>query len=293
MNFHRRQFLAGTLAALAARRAVAGFGKYTFGVVAPTRDFDNSVKYGFDYHEPSVCEVAGMSNAEFDRFKDHVLSSRIRCLRLNFFTSPPAGFDLPVIRIVGPDVDKSAVRAYVEKSLDRCKQLGAQRIVWGSSASRKVPDGFPREKAWVQIHEFLAMTDPIARSHDILVAIEPIRSPGCNILTTGAEVLKMQREVNLPNIKMMIDYYQMRAMNEDPEILWTARKEIVHIHFANPNLNHGTSLWPKNLDEDPEYGKFFALLKKIGYAGGISIEAKGTYEDCAADSLAFFRKELA
>lgn len=277
---------------MAAGRVMAGFGKYIFGVVAPTADFDKSAEYGFDYHEPSVCEVAGMPDQDFTKFKDHVLSSRIRCLRLNFFTSPPAGFNLPVIRVVGPDVDNSAVRAYVEKSLARCKQLGAQIVVWGSAASRSVPEGFAREKAWAQIQDFLRMTDPIARSHNIRVAIEPIRAPSSNILSTGAEVFKMQQEVNLPNIKMMIDYYQMRSMNENPDILWTARNEIIHIHFANPNLGHGSSLWPKNPDEDPEYGHFFSLLKKMNYAGGISIEAKGSYQQDAAASLAFFKREL-
>lgn len=293
MNLSRRTFIASAAGAIAAGSAIAGFGKYIFGVVAPTAEFDNSVKYGFDYHEPSVCEVAGMPDDQYARFKDHVLSSRIRCLRLNFFTSPPAGFNLPVIRVVGPDVDKAQVKAYVEKSLTRCRELGAQIVVWGSAASRMVPDGFSREKAWSQIQDFLRMTDPIARSHNIVVAIEPIRAPSSNILSTGGEVLKMQQEVNLPNIKMMIDYYQMRSMNENPDILWTARKEIVHIHFANPNIGGKTSQWPKDPGEDPEYGHFFSLLKKIGYSGGISIEAKGTYEESAAASLAFFKRELA
>jgi len=292
MNFSRRVFLAASAGAALAGRAAAGFGNYIFGVVAPTRDFDKSAEFGFDYHEPSVCEVANMADADYQRFKDHVLSSRIRCRRLNFFTSPPAGFDLPVIRVVGPNLDQPGIRGYLEKSLTRCRELGAEIVVWGSAASRKVPDGFSREKAWAQIQDFLRMADPVARAHHIRIAIEPIRSPSCNILTTGAEVLKMQQELNLPNVKMMIDYYQMRSMNENPDILWTARKEIIHIHFANPNLSGTSSAWPKDPNEDPEYAHFFGLLKKIGYAGGISIEAKGTYQESSAGSLAFFKHEL-
>lgn len=41
------------------------------------------------------------------------------------------------------------------------------------------------------------------------------------------------------------------------------------------------------------YGRFFELVKKTGFRGGISIEGKGTLEKDAAASLAFFRKELA
>jgi hypothetical protein len=193
MRVSRRGLLVSTVGGIAAARAIGGTGKYIFGVVAPTADFDKSVQYGFDYHEPSVCEVAGMSDEAFASFKAHVFQSPIRCLRLNFFTSPPAGFKLPVIRVVGPEVDKVAVQAYVEKSLQRCSELGAQIIVWGSAASRMVPDGFSRDRAWAQIQEFLRMTDPVARSHKITVAIEPIRTPSSNILSTGAEVLKMQQ----------------------------------------------------------------------------------------------------
>ncbi len=91
MNVSRRCLLAASAGAALAGRAAAGFGHYIFGVVAPTRDFDESVEYGFDYHEPSVCEVANMPDGEYQRFKDQVLSSRIRCRRLNFFTSPPGG----------------------------------------------------------------------------------------------------------------------------------------------------------------------------------------------------------
>ncbi len=133
------------------------------------------------------------------------------------------------------------------------------------------------------------MTDPIAKSHGIVIAIEPIRAPDCNILNTGAETLKMVRAVGRPNIKMMIDYYQMRSMNESSDIIWVARKDIVHFHFARLQP-HG---WPTLLDQDPEYSQFFSEIKRIGYHGGISIEAPGSFEKDAAASLAFFRNELA
>ena len=41
------------------------------------------------------------------------------------------------------------------------------------------------------------------------------------------------------------------------------------------------------------YAPFFAIVKKTGFRGGLSIEGRGTFEADAAASLAFFRKELA
>jgi len=46
------------------------------------------------------------------------------------------------------------------------------------------------------------------------------------------------------------------------------------------------------LNEDAEYGRFFALLRQIDYAGGISIEGRGVFEEDAANSLKFFREAL-
>ena len=71
-------FLAAAAGAPAAVTSFASFGKYIFGVAAPASDFDKSVRYGFDYHEGHVWEVANMSEAEFQRFKNHVFDSPLR-----------------------------------------------------------------------------------------------------------------------------------------------------------------------------------------------------------------------
>lgn len=289
MNVSRRQFLGGLAASASALPTFARFGNYEFGVVSPSANFATALKYGFDYHEPSVSEIAGMSDTGFQKFKQQVLASPIRCKRLNFFTTPPAEFpDLPTLRVVGNDASMDQLTNYVERSLERCKQLGAVIVVWGSGGSRNVPAGFSRDRAWAQIKDFLRMTDSIARAKNIVVAIEPITEKNCNIITTGAEAMKLMEEVGRPNIRMMIDYYQMRSMNENPDIVWRARAGIVHLHFANPK-----GIWPKDPAEDAEYSHFFSLVKRMNYRGGISIEAKGTFEQDAAGSLAFFHKELA
>ena len=98
----------------------------------------------------------------------------------------------------------------------------------------------------------------------------------------------MVRAVKHPNVRMIVDYYHLREENEDPRIVETARREIVHLHFANP---HGR-LWPHDVAEDDHYEAFFQYLKKIGYSGGISIEGKGSFETDGTASLTFFRQEL-
>jgi D-psicose/D-tagatose/L-ribulose 3-epimerase len=284
MKIARRQFLTGlsaTLGAVAVPAAARAGGNVEFGVCSSPATFSKVVNYGFDYIEPAAADVAEMSESAFADFKQQVLKSPIRCECYNTF--------IRTLPVDGGNVNKEALRNYMEHTLARCRELGGTSVVWGSAGSRNVPPGFSRNRAWKQIVDFLRLANEVARPKGIVIAIEPLRTQESNIINTGAEAQKLVHEVNRPNIRMIIDYYHMRVMKEDPEIVWEARKDIVHFHFANPDGR----TWPKSPSEDPEYAQFFAMVKKIKFRGGISIEGRGNLDTDAAQSLAFFRGELA
>jgi sugar phosphate isomerase/epimerase len=224
-----------------------------------------------------------MSEAEYGEFSKLVLGSPLRCHAFNSFIRRPE------LKVVGENPTLPALEEYLDQCLPRCRKLGASVIVWGSAGSRQVPDGFSRERANDQIATFLHMAGERAGPHGLIIAIEPLRQKESNILNTGSEALAMVRRVKHPRVKMIIDYYHLREENEDPRIVEEARRDIVHLHFANP---HGR-VWPRNLAEDDHYNAFFAALKKTGYSGGLSIEGKGTFEADGNASREFFRKALA
>ena len=255
-------------------------GRVSVGVC--TRDVEAAKTYGFDYIEPSAADVAAMSEEEFGQFSGRVLASPLRCQALNGLIRRPD------LKVVGDQVSLNAVGDYLEPCLARSRRLGASVAVWGSAGSRNVPENFPRPRANQQIADFLRLAGDIARRHDLLIAIEPLRHQESNILNTGEESLAMVRRVNHPQVRMIIDYFHLREENEDPRILETARNEIVHFHFANP---HGR-LWPHDLKEDDHYAPFFNYVKKIGYSGGISIEGRGSFEKDGTPSREFFRQAL-
>lgn len=275
-----RRALLGSLAVSPFLTAFWSAANVKIGVC--TRDGASAAKFGFDYIEPAAAEIAAMSEDEFRDFSDDILSLSIGCRAFNSLIRRPD------LKVVGNEVSLSALRDYLEPCLARCKHLGASIVVWGSAGSRNVPEGFSRRRANEQIAEFLRMAGEIARQHELAVAIEPLRRQESNILTTGAEALEMVRMVKHSNVRMIIDYYHLREENEDPKILETAQREIVHMHFANP---HGR-VWPHDLAEDDHYAEFFRYLKKMGYSGGISIEGKGNFENDAAASRGFFRSAL-
>jgi len=264
----------------AALPAPAQTAEVEVGVCGSIDDFGKAEQFGFDYFEPAAAAVAALSEPAFADFQARVSKSRIRCECFNSF--------IRTLVVVGPKVDRDALAAYMNSALDRCRALGGSIVVWGSASSRNVPEGYSRDQAWQQIKTFLSLAGDLAKSRKIAIAIEPLRKQESNIINTGAEALRLVREVNHPNVKMIIDYYHLRQENEDPEILVQARDSIVHLHFANPNGR----VWPKNPAEDPVYGRFFELVKRSGFRGGISIEGKGTFDLDAAASLEFFRKEL-
>ncbi len=264
----------------AALPAPAKMGEVEIGVCGSVDDFVKAERYGFDYFEPSAAAVSALSEPAFADFEKRVSNSKLRCECFNSF--------IRALQVVGPKVDRDALTAYMNSTLDRCRALGGTIIVWGSAGSRNVPEGYSRDQAWQQIKTFLGMAGDLAKSRKIVIAIEPLRKQESNIINSGAEALRLVREVNHPNVKMIIDYYHLRQENEDPEIMVRARDAIVHLHFANPNGR----VWPKNPDEDPVYGRFFELVKKTGFRGGLSIEGRGTFEADAAASLEFFKKEL-
>ena len=279
---NRRSFLKGTVGAsvLAAAPVVSKAEAVEIGVCAGTEDLGKAERWGFDYLEPAAAAIAALSATEFERVRQQVLASRLRCRSFNSL--------IRTMQVVGPEANLDAVSIYLNAALDRCRQLGARVVVWGSASSRNIPAGHSREQAWQEIKRFLQRAGDIAKSHELVIGIEPLRKQESNIINAGAEALRLVDEVKHPNVKMIIDYYHLRMENEDPDILVRAREHVVHLHFANPNGRR----WPKSVDDDPEYGRFFQLVKQIGYTGGLSIEARGTFEEDGATSLAFLRSEL-
>jgi D-psicose/D-tagatose/L-ribulose 3-epimerase len=278
-NLTRRAMLLSSLGA-AALPSLAKDGNVEIGVCGSIENFSKAEQYGFDYYEPAVAALSVLSNQAFSDFSKKVLASRLRCESFNSF--------IRTLQVVGPKVDREALTAYMNASLDRCRELGASTIVWGSAGSRNVPEGYSRDIAWEQIKTFLKYAGDIAGARNLIVAIEPLRKQESNIINTGAEALRLVHEVNHPHVKMIIDYYHLRVEKEDPSILRTAREAIVHLHFANPAGRR----WPHSADEDPVYAQFFEMVKQVNYRGGLSIEGNGTFEADATASLEFFKKEL-
>jgi len=95
-HMQRRTFFAVVGAAIANSAAHAKIGHIELGVCGDAAHFDAAVRYGFDYYEPEVAEIARMKDEQFAALKERVLASPIRCRAFRSF--------IRTLQVVGDNV---------------------------------------------------------------------------------------------------------------------------------------------------------------------------------------------
>ena len=233
---------------------------------------------GYDYIELSLAHLSALTEAEFNAVCQRVAASGMTCEACNNFF-PKA------VRLTGSEVNYDGVGEYIHRAVSRATELGVQVIVFGSSAAKNVPEGFPMVQAWKQITRVLHLAADEAGPHGITIAIEPLNRGESNILHTVAEGLAMVRRVKRPEVQVLADYYHMALEHEDPAILCEAGPALRHVHFARV----AGRTFPTGLD--PDFPVFFEALARAGYDGRVSVEGFTTnfYED-AAQALAVLKR---
>lgn len=228
---------------------------------------------GYDYIEPALNAVATLDEAAFEDVRKQFAALPVPAAAFNCFF--PGS-----IRLTGPDTDFTSIESYLETALARAASLGAKIVVFGSGGSRRLPEGFPRERGLEQVARMLAAAGPIAGTHGVTIVIEPLRSAEDNLINTAAAGLELARTVGHPNVRLLVDYYHMRSENESSEIVRTAGTDMLrHCHIARPEGRR----WPRQADGE-DYAAFFAALADIGYDGRLSVE--GPTDDLASDAAA-------
>jgi D-psicose/D-tagatose/L-ribulose 3-epimerase len=234
---------------------------------------------GFDYVELATSEIAGLSDAEFEQAAARIRQAGLPVPAMNLFL--PA-----TLKVTGPDVNRDEQMAYVMKAFARLERIGTTVVVFGSGGARQVPAGFSKDEAFRQLVEFGRRIAPEARARGITIAIEPLRTEETNIINSAAEGLTLVEAIGDPNFQLMVDFYHLASVKEDPSIIVRARDHIRHLHMANPEGR----VFPRDAGEY-NYAPFFAALRTIGYDKRISVEA--STKDLATEApqaIALLRK---
>jgi D-psicose/D-tagatose/L-ribulose 3-epimerase len=237
-------------------------GKNPIGYCVGLKGLELAKAAGFDYVELGTTEITALSDADFEAAVAQVKAAGI--------PTPNANLFLPgTLKLTGPEaVAPEEQMVYVKKAFTRLERLGVKILCFGSGGARRVPEGFPKEQAFAQLVAFGKRIAPEARAHGITVVIEPLRRQETNIINTTAEGFALVKAVDDPNFELLVDFYHLASEQEDPQIMVEAKDHIRHLHMANPQGR----VFPLKWDEF-DYAPFFTTLRRIGYAGRMSIEA--------------------
>ena len=236
------------------------------GVCTSADNIDVVADAGFDYLEIGFAWLHGLSEEEYQQLLEKVKASRIGVEASN-------GMLPGDLKVTGPDVDETAIRAYLEKTFRRGQELGIKVVVFGSGAARRVPDGFPQDEAWRQIARYLTIVSEYCVKYGIDLAIEPLRRAECNIMNLVTEATLMSAMLNLPGIGVLGDTHHMLCGAEPYSAFGQAGKLLKHVHIGHSMGNEKGRDYPSPGD-DGDYAEVFAALKEAGYEGRVSIEAK-------------------
>jgi sugar phosphate isomerase/epimerase len=262
--------LAGMLASTHAAGQLPQRRPVPIGYCTPLANLEAAKAAGFDYVELGTSEIAGLSDAGFEQAVARIHDVGTPVPAMNLFL--PA-----TLKVTGPDLDVDQQMAYVRKAFARLARIGTTIVVFGSGAARRVPDWFPKDRAFQQLVEFGRRIAPEARARGITIAVEPLRPQETNIINSAGEGLALVNAIGDPAFQLMVDFYHLASVKEDAAVIVRARDHIRHLHMANPDGRVFPRAWGEY-----DYAPFFAALKTIGYDKRISVEA--STRDLKADA---------
>lgn len=250
-----------------------------FGICADYSVAALVAEAGFEYLESGLSALGMLDQKTFEQIQGLVMDSGLRVEAFNSMLAPAQ-------RLTGPMAEHGRALEALAVAFPRAAALGAQVVVFGSGGARQVPEGWPMGRALEQLTEFLRQAGPLAASHGIALAVEPLRPGECNIIHTVAEGLALAQAAAQPNIGVLADWYHMTDQDEGVAGILQAKGALLHCHIAAPVSRH----YPLSGD-GADYSAFFGALRSIGYAGRVSIEGGGSPEEYA-DALARLKSEV-
>ena len=220
-------------------------------------------RHGYAYVEEGVSRflVPTRPEEEFEKIRDESANSPLPVKVCNSFI--PGN-----LKSVGNEIHHQDILVFAETAFRRAQQAGVEIIVFGSGGSRSIPEGFPREKARTQFIELGKKLASMAKKHNIIIVLEPLNTRECNFINSVSEGGEIVKEINHHHFMLLADLYHMKMEDESPDNIVKYGKLIRHVHIAEKQ----DRAVPGTYKED--FRPYFNALKKMGYAGKISIEAR-------------------
>ena len=248
------------------------------GVCSPIERLDHLENLGYDLLELSIGGISDLNDEEFEALKQRLEGRKIKVRSGN-------GMINGSVTPLHLDTGLASTKAYLNRVMPRLKELGVTTAVFGSGGYRRMPEDMPEEKRHGLLREFLVVLEGIARENGITVVIEPLNKKECNVLLTTKEAMEYIKELELPNLKLLVDLYHFCCEGEPLDRIYEYGSYIKHIHIVEPTKR--TFMRP---DDVYDYKLFIKALRDVGYDGALLFEGGGDdYDQGIAETYPVLR----
>ncbi len=271
---------------------ISGFPFKVFGQEIKTYSFPGKIGICTNISNNGILASAGYSYVEegvsgflIPTKSEEAFNEKLVLLKNSLIPVEACNSFLPgELKCVGPETQHEKILQFVETAFRRAELAGIKTIVFGSSGSRNIPDGFSAVEANQQFIKLCKQMAPIAKKHDVVVSLEPLNRGECNFINSVAEGGEIVKSVNHPNFRLLADIYHMLMENEGPENIIKYGDLLFHVHIAEKEGRAAPGV------HGEDFTAYFKALQSVGYKGRISIECRWENLENQAKSALFALK---
>ena len=165
---------------------------------------------------------------------------------------------------------REATLRYYYDCITLARDIGCPMI---NTISGHMVYGTSREQAWEWNRQCIDKVARRAREEGIVVALHTLTPAESRVMVTLDDALRMMHEIDLPNLKVMIDTADQNVT--DPNLSDAVRKAGKNLAYVHCNDNSGEGRGDVHLPPGRgsiDWRAFFRALKEIGYDGAVTAQ---------------------
>jgi len=256
------------------------------GLCVFTPNIEKAVSAGYDYIILPGIEISKLTDDEFEDVSRRVKDAGIKVMGYNAYCNA----SLP---IVGDGFDEDKTREYAALMCKRGKVLGIRNIGIGAPFARQLPEGYDMNKAYSQGKRFIEITAEIAAEYGFNVLVEGLHKYYCDFVQTLGQAYDLMADINMPNVKMIVDFYHMKLNLEDYKSAVKYLPYSLDVHISGCDENRDRPYIDSSYEE--EIKEIAQILKKANYDISVSLEPDNTdenFDQKAKTALELMKKYL-
>jgi len=231
------------------------------------KQFEVAAEIGFDGIELAPFTLAGsvheITEEQRERIRNAAANTGVAACGIHWLLAGTTG-----LHITDPEPEvRARTVAYCEDLVRFGLEIGAEYEVVGSPAQRARKEGVTYHEAWEWFKEAMIACANVDGAEDFRICIEPLApSTNNNFLFNHHEVIQMCREINLPNVGVILDTYSgLQTESDLPAAIRQTGDLLLHYHCND--LNQRAPGWG-----DVDFRPFMKALLDINYQHYASIE---------------------